>query len=706
LSLPHVLLGLRRRRFRAAYPAAPGDGDDGLAGDEWLHELAFTEREDGRLAAIRSLARMVSAWPLLALLLALVSAWTAPPLVLLAQGHDRTTALLCAAAAFAALVATPLAAVALPWALAKLESDELPQGSPLRPERRHALVIAACLVLCGLAIWKPLTVPPALGAVGMLSVGIAVLVVVLGEGQRYGETHPAPAGLKLLGFDGLPVVALLVLAFALASLRNDGSYHRVARTSAATPMQAGTPLAGAFADWKARNCADEGSALAPDRAGAGGSERTIPMVLVASQGGGIRAAYWTTSVLSTLLGDPPPTAADDRCAGATPYDRVFALNGASGGSLGISSYAGNVDVAHAAGPSEPPWYRTAWGTTDLASVPTTWGLLVDLPRNLVGWDGPDRARRFEQAWERQDATLGADFFGSQASQPGAVSTPVLMHAGTQVESGCRMNVATVRLTAVRPVGRPGDCALLAHAAHGGATPPQTMGLPSAALTSDVLDYVCAGASLRRSSAALMSARFPYVSPSGQLERCLPGELGEREPSGLATAVVDGGYAENTGGQAILDLWSRLEPAVAAYNAKGPARIVPIFVDVDNHYAKAARVAPAARTPELLVPPLTAGRPDGLDDLGVEQSAQARFSGEPPGLERPLCPTGQAPRPRYVHLAPPLSPGIPAPLAWTLSDMAMDDLDRQREAAFAAGTPGAALRDVLRGAERPCEDASP
>jgi hypothetical protein len=55
----------------------------------------------------------------------------------------------------------------------------------------------------------------------------------------------------------------------------------------------------------------------------------------------------------------------------------------------------------------------------------------------------------------------------------------------------------------------------------------------------------------------------------------------------------------------------------------------------------------------------------------------------------------------VRIAPGESPGIPAPLAWTLSRMAMDDLDRQRAAALREGSPGARLRAFLTGAEPDC-----
>jgi hypothetical protein len=640
---------------------------------------------------VKRLARGLAVWPTIALLLALASAWTAPALVLLALGEDEGRARVAGVLAVACVIAAAWAASAT-GALAQID-EGVPDRSGWRPrvlwvsfpwpdklELRHVVATATCAVLCACAVIWPLDFPPHVGVVGITAIVIALLSVALGECQRYGETHEPPRGLAMLGFAAIPVTTLLVVAFVIASLFNDGSYHAVARNDLSPPPREGDGLDDAFGGWLARNCAHRP-----------GDERTVPMVFVASQGGGIRAAYWTTSVLTDLLGAPAESAGDDECPDAVTFDRVFALSGASGGSLGITSYWGRAGE----GASPGRWFREAWGETDLAAIPTTWGLLVDLPRNFIGFDAPDRARRFEEAWERQDSGLAEDFFAQQETGPGPRSTPLLMLAGTQVETGCRFNVSPLRRTARATTEQPGECAaLLKRGAVGSDAGSPTRQLPAAAMTSDVLDYLCDEGSVNRSTAALMSARFPYVSPSGQLIRC---------ESDRPTAVVDGGYAENTGGQAILDLWARLAPTVAAHNAAGQgARIVPIYLEIDNHYAKAGEVGTVGRTQELLVPPATAGRPDALDDRGVQQRSNADFSIALPGLPGQTCRVGKALTQRYVRIAPTESPGIPAPLAWTLSDIAMDDLDRQRKAALGNGTPASTLKRVLAGDPLDCD----
>jgi hypothetical protein len=643
-------------------------------GDAELAALAAAPGQQ-RSLEVRRVARALAVWPVVALMLALASAWTAPPIVLLASGHETERAVDAAIAAVVVLAITPIIVRVVMGRTMEPSSTWQPPGRnglrvlgskvvlwPHRMEVKHLVAVTVCALVCAAAIKWPLDVPPALGVVAMTAVALAALIAGLGEGQRYGETHKPSWGLAMIRFKTVPVTALLVVAFVVASQFNDGGFHDVARNDG-TPAE--MSLQDVFDGWVTRNCAGEQGAA-------------VPMVFVASQGGGIRAAYWTTSVLTDLFGRPGTELSGAGCDGVTAFDRVFALGGASGGSLGVTSYAGQTA-------GSDTWYRKVWGKTDLASVPTSWGLLVDLPRNMIGFDTPDRARRFEEAWEERDPTLGADFFASQPRE-----APQLMLSGTQVESGCRFNISGVRLTPAATEEMPGGCAALRDRSAVGASAPY---LPAAPLTSDLLDYLCQGAgSIRRSSAALMSARFPYVSPSGRLVGC---------DSQRRTAVVDGGYAENTGGQAILNLWDQLEPMVADHNAAGGARIVPVFVDVDNHYGKAAKAGTVGRTQELLVPPVTAGRPDKLDNRGVEQAANAAFSTGLPGLPGVTCQVGLGPTQRYVYIAPPDSPGVPAPLAWTLSDMAMDDLDQQRAAAFNTGEPAATLRDVLQGTAISC-----
>ena len=140
-------------------------------------------------------------------------------------------------------------------------------------------------------------------------------------------------------------------------------------------------------------------------------------------------------------------------------------------------------------------------------------------------------------------------------------------------------------------------------------------------------------------------------------------------------MVDGGYADNTGLGMLLSLWPRLERLIAQHNATpGNATIVPVLLEVDNHYAQVAAPAEPGRTVEMLVPPSTKDRPDKLDDRAMEAQAAGTFTGALPGSKQE-CDIAPA-NGRFARIGPRTSPGLPAPLAWTLSRLATDDLTEQ------------------------------
>ena len=101
--------------------------------------------------------------------------------------------------------------------------------------------------------------------------------------------------------------------------------------------------------------------------------------------------------------------------------------------------------------------------------------------------------------------------------------------------------------------------------------------------------------------------------------------------------------------------------------------MPVYVQLDNHYTATAAAAPAGRTLELVAPPLAKLRAIGNADRAIEQEVRATFLAAIPGTGGRSCDFGAE---RYVRIAPVVSPGLPAPLAWTLSDMSRDDLKEQ------------------------------
>lgn len=581
---------------------------------------------------VRALARGLAIVPFAVLAAAATRAHTPVPFVVQLtggpSGFSRTVLLF-------AVLAAPLCTWA-GWRFMKWCDDRWPASVKASPALNwwSTVIIGGALAGLGAVGWlgvagdfRPFT------AVTVLALFLTCMTWLLCELQRIAETLPVPAGLLVLGFSRTPVALLLVVFMVVSSLSpfDDGSAHAV-RHNEKTPPQ-GFSVDDLWTSWKTTNCADKAN-----------SGEVLPLVLVASYGGGQRAAYWTSSTLTELFYTNRTTR---KCPGRVAASSVFALGGASGGSLG--------NTAWVARRNDTNWYTEDLAHKDFLTEPFTWMLTVDLARSVIGYGFDDRAARLEKQFENAVPNLQNDFFTGEGS-------PLLVLTGTQVENGCRLNVSGTRLTTG------GSC-----------TDGETGG--NAPITTDVLDYTCdpKGAnphSISRSTAALLSARFPYVSPSGQLYRCGDGQR---------VAVVDGGYSDNTGVDAMMALWDRLEPLVADHNRAGRgATVVPVFLVLDNHYRAIAKSDTPKRTQELRVPLNTKTTANGLDELASEQRARQAFSDAVPGSKQ-MCALPHQDG-RFLVVRPVKSPGLQAPLAWALSELAVKDLDEQRDDAVGQAAP--------------------
>lgn len=515
---------------------------------------------------------------------------------------------------------------------------------------------AVASLLLAIRIWTdPWGISAALGTVSIfaafcVAASLAGFLLVQPEQAR----APVPV-LARLGARRQPVLLVLVLWLVLSSALGPGGYHD-ARTDLAT--QGGAPrltLDGAWRDWRARN-----PAARPED---DGGRRAIPMVFVAASGGGIRAAYWTASSLAKTI---------DAAGGA---DRLFVLSGASGGSVGSAFYATHLRT----GRSGPAWPAETLGDEDHVAPTWSWMLYGDLPQAFLHVDlGPDRAEVLERSWEQgwsntRDASVGriarlwregppssgdlAD--GFRTTSPGR---PLLLLNATSVREGCRLNVSVLDAD----VGRDRtveQCLALRGFELGSA--PEPLESPLAG-TEDLVDLLCDQQDLRISTAAHLSSRFPYVSPSGRVPRC-----GHEDRGSYA---VDGGYFDNTGASAIVELWRALEDRVEAFNRTSRfACVVPVLLQLDNSYETAVPPGPVKAPGELTVPPRTAAAVLGIGpgrESSAKQAAALAF-----GRRR------FAPVQRYARLYPRAHPGTSAPLGWTLSETSMEDLDKQIDGSF-------------------------
>jgi hypothetical protein len=272
-----------------------------------------------------------------------------------------------------------------------------------------------------------------------------------------------------------------------------------------------------------------------------------PVFLVAAAGGGLRAAYWTGSLLAAL---------DDRSCGAFG-DRVFAVSGVSGGSIGLSAYLAQRKLWAA----KPRAQRCATGRVaelqrflrrDYLSPVAGSMLFAEVPQAFIPFTylqherGSTLADAMAQGWRESFPHGAADllerpFLEVMASQPSpGLRMPAVYLNATTVESGRRAVAANVQLGAMRA----DPLFFAADGTHG--TRLQTSGL-------SLID------------ASVNSARFPGISPPGRVMGCFAkaGRVAGTEATcreagyGVWGHVVDGGFFENSGLETLMDAWREL-----------------------------------------------------------------------------------------------------------------------------------------------------
>jgi hypothetical protein len=358
-----------------------------------------------------------------------------------------------------------------------------------------AIIFASTSLVQGAVIVGAVSV--LLGALAMWT-AISTLLVMLGYAVR------------------MPLIALLFGAAVLFSAFDLNDNHKVREASVVLSEDLPTDPTyleqlGSFREWLATRTDHDAYAGA-----------SYPVVLVSTEGGGIRAAYLTAQVLAAI---------QDRCPGFAEH--VFAISSVSGGSLGAAVFAGLVARAprfRGINPCNPltksqPEFEDATDRVlqrDFLSPVLAKMVFPDLVQRF--WFMPvvpfDRAVALEQGFERAwaAATHGNEFstnFYSLWSDTDRAVPPLVLNA-TVVETGERIVI----------------------------TPHHFRGRPTR-----LKKHV------RLSTAVGLSARFPYVTPAGWVDFLSSGVTkGWRLRNGYEKVrLVDGGYYDNSGAASLLDL---------------------------------------------------------------------------------------------------------------------------------------------------------
>ncbi|MEU4393985.1 hypothetical protein [Kribbella sp. NPDC023855] len=538
-----------------------------------------------------------------------------------------------------------------------------------RSKVRSGIVFGAAVAMLLLGSF-PRRIAEALGVLAATMLGLATLMILIAVIVAYAQERQPPEVFqtRLLRLRATPVLGLLIVAMvATALIGGKTEVHPVTADATAEPPDRLT-LREAFDAWERQST----RCKVPLQGGL----TLRPMVMIAAEGGGIRAAYWTASAVEKL------STAGNGCA----KHAVLFSGGASGGAFGLTVARFHdrplSAVKEMAGHEALGAATISFMSSDLlASVA---GLRFDAAAEYrtPSRQPLDRAGLMETAWERKVPELRRLFLPDDGSADDAMTGQLILTT-TAVRNGCRALVSQVDLSeGARTANGSPVCGAGVAGAHNydlfGAFGP----------TADRKDPGCVG-NLQALSAGLLASRFPYVTPSGVVGRC-----GDLKPAQL----VDGGYTDNTGIGTIVDLAPAWGAAVREHNDKVIAAgtgevVVPLVVYVENGTGKDYSVGnddpvegigntfkpgtSLSSVPELLVPPATkfiTGKEDGTKDRALLQEARAAVTAHF-CTDSTACTELRKKLPNSVYvISQSTQPSLAAPLGWTLSKASQNDLD--------------------------------
>lgn len=501
-----------------------------------------------------------------------------------------------------------LAAIGAEWRNSRSMGD-LPDFTGITRRLLGAALLIVLLI--AFSCWSVRTAQ-ALGSVALFALFLAAVTLAAGWIEMRSRVS------------GIPILGLLILwAIALAAVGINDNHQIRSAYKARGSEQSGTPrmtASAAFAEWYRSR---------PKKAYHDRGLR-FPVYVVAAQGGGIYAAYHAATFLAGLQDDCPSF-----------RKHLFAISAVSGGSVGAAFFnallKGEPSHDAACSADMPP---TLSDRTDRALktdllAPLIAGLLVpDFVQRFIPYAFPvlDRARALERAleatWERSQPRGGANPLAARLADQwqAAGDEPALLMGTTEVASG--------RLRVLAP-------------------------FDLSSRDFKVLGHEQGYDELSVSTAAVLSARFPWITPSAWFSEQ---QLRDGKPHVAKIKIVDGGIFENSGVAIALELIRAIEQEAARLGIADKIDlnlivltdgegVTPTFPRLDfGEFLDPIRALLSARSARA---PLTIAQAEReLDGRIQPEYAQFRI------------------RPTRVRRVPLEAMGVHLPLGWHLSHTAM------------------------------------
>ncbi len=419
-----------------------------------------------------------------------------------------------------------------------------------------------------------------------------------------------------------PVLLLTLLWIVFCSFFNDHTLLRFSDSTPSKEVAARPGIADHFARWTSVR-----QSWPTD---------TMPVFIIATEGGGIRSLNWTVGVLHKLDSIFPAF-----------RQQTFAISGVSGGGAGVALYAAfqhdklnsyrrvdNVPGVSPVGLAKQSTvgingFRQAIGDDFLSPLLGPFLFHETLQRMVpFAVQQLNRSNWLEDAWslsyrkKLQRNTLEEPFLGLFRADP--LHTPNLFLNCVLTESGQKAILSNLRID--------ND------------------------YFHDVLDiYDITRRDMPIKTAASVTARFPWLTGGGLLTR----------PNGRAFGhVVDGGYWDNTGLETALSVLACIAPDIERLNKQPntPFQVVPVVLYLQN---------------SLLDDPIRISNTfiEVIMPIEASMNANERKSAYVASLTRNTL-RNYTPKTRFFQLSLDRQTGVPLPLGWYLSDDAQHDLWRK------------------------------